>query len=241
MGAFSFDLNGPPALAAEQTVSVAGSLGRWGFALGLAYPCASARDFAFWGVHYAMHKTKIGWLLHAPHHRSERMYTLVASKGSWPGMFLTDFGPQMAQALIDVAILVPLLYGANLVFDWGMEVDSVILQAAFMTMFVALWQHSNADWQKVWRPFRALFMGPERHHQHHDIRPEMGFTNLGSTTPVADYVMGTLTSLDEAQITEEVGIEGTDIKDTYIDQAFGSFFRGLGTLLFGSSQADGGD
>ena len=128
-----------------------------------------AIDFVYYWKHRWLHRSRLGWALHAPHHSSDSLTLLAAIRLGW------------VQRVVDDAFFLPLVL---LGFD------------PLMLLFVILVNEVYPGWCHlgVVGPLRALdgwLNTPENHRAHHALDRATADSNYASTFIVWDRLFGT--------------------------------------------------
>lgn len=129
-------------------------------------------DFAYYWIHRALHATRIGWALHAPHHSSLQVTMLDSLRFSW--------GEQPVGVLA---------YGIPLVL---LGVPPYV--AALFYGFVSLFQlvvHTEMSWSLG--ALDGLVYTPAAHRIHHSSARAEADSNFGGFFVLFDRLFGTYT------------------------------------------------
>ena len=129
-------------------------------------------DFAYYWIHRALHATRLGWALHAPHHSSLQVTMLDSLRMSW--------GEQPVGVLV---------YGIPLVL---LGVPPYV--AALFYGFVSLYQfivHTEMGWSLG--ALDGIVYTPAAHRSHHSCERTEADANYGGFFVVFDRLFGTFT------------------------------------------------
>lgn len=127
-------------------------------------------EFAAWGSHWAHHRFKPLWALHAMHHSTEHLYTLNNFR----------FHPLNHVFNHLAMILPPVLI--------GISPDAILIYTA-VSLPVLLLQHSNVAFD--FRGLNLIFNTNDLHRWHHSADPSEGTKNLGRVLVLWDQIFGT--------------------------------------------------
>ena len=134
-------------------------------------------ELAAWGSHWAHHRFKPLWALHAMHHSTEHLYTLNNFRFHPFNHVLTHL----------VMILPPILVGVS-----G---DAILIYTA-ISLPILLLQHSNVAFN--FSGLNLIFNTNDLHRWHHSTNPSEGTKNLGRAFVFWDQMFGTYLRPDTA-------------------------------------------
>jgi sterol desaturase/sphingolipid hydroxylase (fatty acid hydroxylase superfamily) len=142
-------------------------------------------EFAAWGSHWAHHRFKSLWALHAMHHSTEHLYTLNNFR----------FHP-LNHAINHFAMLLPPLL-------LGTAPEAILIYSA-LALPVLLLQHSNVAFD--FGPLNRVLNTNDLHRWHHSADPSEGTKNLGRATVIWDHVFGTYLRPDTGTGPKRIGL-----------------------------------
>jgi sterol desaturase/sphingolipid hydroxylase (fatty acid hydroxylase superfamily) len=182
--------------AAASLGSVAGERGlgiwphHWPFVVQLliAIPIA---DFGVYWAHRLMHRTHLGWRIHAVHHTPTRLY-FMASARTHP---------------LNAVVAVSCQFGALLAL--GIGAQALSLWAVFLAVN-GLLQHANIDFQPG--TLSRILATCDVHRAHHSL--DNSRCNYGNMTMIWDQIFGTY--FKPPQRAADVGAAGYDIPEGYL-------------------------
>lgn len=151
-------------------------------------------DFVNYTVHRFYHETRL-WPLHAVHHCSRRMYSLLAVRIHPVQTFLT--------------------FGSRIAVLWLLGVpEDVLALASVLSSANAYVQHSNI---RVSTGFlKYVLATPELHRVHHSNSIEEHNSNYGNLLSVWDRLFGSYTEpVPEASLHDSLGLPGVEVPQTY--------------------------
>lgn len=167
-------------------------LALWPFDSGLALPLWQQAllavlwiEFAAWASHWAHHRYRPLWALHAMHHSTGRFYTLNNFR----------FHP-FNHALNHLAMILPLLW-------IGIAVEAILIYTA-LSLPVLLLQHANIGFD--FGRLNLLFNTNDLHRWHHSARPGEGVMNLGRALVIWDRAFGTYLRPEPAKAPARIGL-----------------------------------
>ena len=152
------------------------------------------RDLGAYAGHRFMHRTGVGWRIHAVHHTTERLNWLAGNRVHPLNGLLTFTLETTAVALA------------------GIPMELLILSAVFKATNGML-QHSNADLRTG--ALGYVLATAEVHRWHHSRRREESDTNFGNTTVVWDHLFGTFHLPRDVSPPTTLGIAGSAVPETY--------------------------
>ncbi len=160
-------------------------------------------EFSYWVWHYAAHRVRIFWCLHAPHHAPEEMNLTVA----WVHFF--------AEGYYTAAVQVPIL------MLMGVHPDMV----AIILVIDGTWGtfiHAGEDAFGNGRLgiLEKLVITPSHHRVHHAKNPLYIDTNFCVLIPFWDWLFGTLQN-EKREVKIEYGITRPFRVTSFIDFYFG--------------------
>lgn len=145
-------------------------------------------EFGAWISHWAHHKYKPLWALHAMHHSTERLYTL------------NNFRFHPLNHVINYLIMfLPLL-------ALGISAEAILGYTA-LTLPVLLLQHSNVGFNFGFLSF--LFNTNTLHRWHHSSAYKEGMHNFGRATVVWDHLFGTYYNPADQDEPDVIGLAST--------------------------------
>lgn len=165
-------------------------------------------DLAYYWIHRALHATRIGWALHAPHHSSVQVTMLDGLRMSW--------GEQPVGVLA---------YGVPLVL-LGVPPHVAALFYGFVSLF-QLVVHTEMCWSLG--PLDGIVYTPAAHRSHHSSTRAEADANYGGFFVVFDRLFGTYTPTRSTDRPAAYGLpdhRATGLRDV----AFGELARTLGAL-----------
>jgi len=127
-------------------------------------------ELAAWASHWAHHRFKPLWSLHAMLHSTERLYTLNNFR----------FHP-LNHVLNHLAMILPPLM-------FGMNPDAILIYSA-LSLPILLTQHSNISFD--FGRLNLFFNTNTLHRWHHSADPGEGMMNLGRALVLWDHLFGT--------------------------------------------------
>lgn len=127
-------------------------------------------ELAAWCSHWAHHRFKPLWALHAMHHSTEHLYTLNNFR----------FHP-LNHVLNHLAMILPPVM-------IGVSADAILVYTA-ISLPVLLLQHSNIAFD--FRGLNLIFNTNDLHRWHHSTNPSEGTQNLGRALVIWDQTFGT--------------------------------------------------
>jgi len=133
---------------------------------GVAY---LAVDLFLYGLHRAMHQTRIGWAFHSTHHTSQRFDASLGGRVNW------------LQRIFDDLFYVPLVLA-------GLS-PALVLFALEVNRFSQYWTHTEMIGRLG--PVDWLFNTPSNHRVHHHCTPQGRRFNYGSNLVLWDHLFGT--------------------------------------------------
>lgn len=142
-------------------------------------------EFAAWASHWAHHRYKPLWVLHAMHHSTEHLYTLNNFR----------FHP-FNHVLNHLAMILPLLW-------IGVSAEAVLVYSA-LSLPILLLQHSNIAFD--FGRLNLLFNTNDLHRWHHSAKPAEGMKNLGRALVLWDQVFGTYLRPDVPGAPSRIGL-----------------------------------
>jgi sterol desaturase/sphingolipid hydroxylase (fatty acid hydroxylase superfamily) len=148
----------------------------------------------YWG-HRWMHRSKVGWALHAVHHSSERLYVLSTAR-SHPLNVFTIY-------LLSTTPL--LLLGAK---------GEVLALFSLVNGVNGFLQHCNVDLRTG--PLHWIFATPDLHRFHHSTDPREGDSNFGGNLIVWDVIFGTRYLPGEGRGPKHVGLTDASMIAGYV-------------------------
>ncbi len=149
-------------------------------------------EFAAWVSHWAHHRYKPLWALHAMHHSTERLYTLNNFR----------FHP-LNHVINHLAMILPLLIV-------GISSEAVLVYSA-LALPVLLFQHSNVAFK--FGALNRVFNTNDLHRWHHSAKPSEGTKNLGRALVVWDQLFGTYLRPSGSDRPEKIGL--FQVSNTY--------------------------
>lgn len=171
-----------------------------------------AWDLATWVYHFASHRVRLLWCLHAPHHASEDLTITTA----WVHFFAEGWYTTLMQLIVLTALGVPApMLTVLMAFEvtWG-----TLIHVGERTL-----PTGRLGW------LRFVVMTPSYHRVHHARNPLYLDTNFCTLLPVWDWLFGTLQPLrDEVRL--EYGVTRPIDAANFFDFYFGEFrllFRDL--------------
>lgn len=142
-------------------------------------------ELGAWISHWAHHKYKPLWALHAMHHSTERLYTLNNFR----------FHP-LNHVLNYLIMFLPLL-------ALGISKDAILGYTA-LTLPILLFQHSNVGFNFG---FLSYFLNTNTLHRwHHSTAYKEGMQNFGRATVIWDHVFGTFLNPADDKEPDSIGL-----------------------------------
>ncbi len=145
-------------------------------------------EFAAWISHWAHHRYKPLWALHAMHHSTDHLYTLNNFR----------FHP-INHVLNHLAMILPLLLV-------GIAPEAILIYSA-LSLPVLLFQHSNIRFD--FGALNRVFNTNDLHRWHHSAHPDEGMMNLGRSLVIWDQVFGTYLRPDTTHDPDRIGLFGS--------------------------------
>lgn len=142
-------------------------------------------EFAAWASHWAHHRFKPLWALHAMHHSPDHLYTLNNFR----------FHP-LNHVLNYLAMMVPPLL-------IGIMPEAILIYTA-LALPVLLLQHSNVGFD--FGRLNLIFNTNELHRWHHSAKPGEGLSNLGRALVIWDLVFGTYLPAPAPRLSIRIGL-----------------------------------
>ena len=162
-------------------------------------------DFGITMMHFASHRVRILWSLHAVHHSVRRLY-------GFNGLMKHP----LHQMLEVAAGSAPLLF-----LGVPLEVASLLAFAAAVQLLL---QHSNVDMRVG--PLGCVWAVATGHRCHHIASKTEGDVNFGLFTLVWDHLLGTYRGGAPRLGSEDLGVAGEpDYPDAYGAQLWAPFVR----------------
>ena len=161
-------------------------------------------EFSSWVWHFAAHRVRILWCIHAPHHSPKEINLMV----NWLHFFAESYWTNF------VFLLLSLLFGINpLMFIAIIAVDSV------WGIFIHISERSVRDGRLGF--LHHLMITPAHHRVHHSKNPLYLDRNFANVFPIWDWIMGTLQPIRD-EVKTEYGIsremDVTNFSDLYFGE-----------------------
>lgn len=147
-------------------------------------------DFAVWLQHWAMHRFRFLWRMHAVHHSDRDLDVTTALRFHPFELIVSTLYKSFIVALLGVPLLVAL------VFELWLNAN-------------ALFNHSNIR-LPAWldRLWRMVLVTPDMHLVHHSTQPDDQRHNYGFAMSCWDRLFGTYRSQSSAGPNHIIGLEG---------------------------------
>lgn len=156
-------------------------------------------DAASYGVHRALHRTRVLWPVHAVHHGLPRVWFLNA----------------LHNHVLDIALST----GLALLPLWALGFPPEVVGAVgALTVAHAWFQHANADLRLGW--LNRVIAGPELHRWHHSVVRAEADSNYGFVFAIWDGLLGTWRPPGAPA---EIGVRGAPPMGSLVEQAIAPF------------------
>lgn len=142
-------------------------------------------EFAAWASHWAHHRFKPLWALHAMHHSTDHLYTLNNFR----------FHP-LNHVFNHLAMILPLLM-------IGVSAEAILIYTA-LSLPVLLLQHSNIAFD--FGRLNLVFNTNDLHRWHHSAHPSEGTRNLGRALVIWDQIFGTYLRRAKPSAPNKIGL-----------------------------------
>lgn len=158
-------------------------------------------DFSLYWIHYAYHRVRVIWPLHAVHHSAEVMTPITTHRHHPLAQFVS-------------ATMHSVLFGGLFGLTLGtLSPDLTLTEVVGANAFLVLanltftnFQHSHI-WISFGPVLEHLFISPAQHQVHHSVDPKHYNKNFGQTFAVWDWMFGTLYVIrDKEELT--LGLNG---------------------------------
>ena len=151
-------------------------------------------DFVNYTVHRVYHETRL-WPLHAVHHCSRKMYSLLAVRLHPVQNFLT--------------------FGSRITALWSLGApEDVLALSSVLSSTNSYVQHSNIHLSTGF--LRYVLATPELHRVHHSANFEEHNANYGNLLSVWDRLFGSYTEpVPNFSLHDSLGLPGVEVTQTY--------------------------